>query len=189
MVFPRFALRTRDVRARVHVAAVARSSLQDGIERQLTPPTPPPRRNPPPSNAPSTGIPHPAQLSSSKSGSGTPSIATCTSTSSTNTSTATTSSSPGSSSNGTRCYYSCPTRGCCVDCAVWSNHGTITTFYLSTSMLSLCLSLSISTTSTICFYFYRLCLCLFRYLLSRVRVISPPVYRFTGKRIGYEEQS
>ncbi|XP_053974550.1 muscle calcium channel subunit alpha-1 isoform X2 [Hylaeus volcanicus] len=99
--------------------------LQDGIERQLTPPTPPPRRNPPPSIAPSTGIaPHPAQLSSSKSGSGTPSIATCTSTStsSTNTSTATTSSSPGSSSNGKRCYYSYATRGCCVDCAVWSNH-------------------------------------------------------------------
>ncbi|XP_076620083.1 LOW QUALITY PROTEIN: ca[2+]-channel protein alpha[[1]] subunit D [Colletes latitarsis] len=99
--------------------------LQGGIERQLTPPTPPPRRNPPPSIAPSTGIaPHPAQLSSSKSGSATPSIATCTSTStsSTNTSTATTSSSPGSSSNGTRCYNYYATRSCCVDCAVWSNH-------------------------------------------------------------------
>ncbi|XP_076224242.1 ca[2+]-channel protein alpha[[1]] subunit D isoform X2 [Nomia melanderi] len=99
--------------------------LQDGIERQLTPPTPPPRRNPPPSIAPSTGIlPHPEQHSSSKSATATTSIVTCTSTStsSTNSSTATSSSSLGSSSNGTRCYYSFATRGCYDDYAVWSNH-------------------------------------------------------------------
>nr|XP_033321554.1 muscle calcium channel subunit alpha-1 isoform X2 [Megalopta genalis] len=99
--------------------------LQDGIERQLTPPTPPPRRNPPQSIAPSTGIlPHPEQHSSSKSASATTSIVTCTSTStsSTNTSTATSSSSLGSSSNGTRCYYSFATRGCYDEYAVWSNH-------------------------------------------------------------------
>ncbi|XP_076760429.1 ca[2+]-channel protein alpha[[1]] subunit D isoform X2 [Xylocopa sonorina] len=95
-------------------------SLQDGIERQLTPPTPPPRRNlPPPSIDPSTGTLHSVQVSSSKSASAATSIATRTNTSSTNTSTATTSPSLGSSSNGTRSY---PTRGCCVDCAVWSNH-------------------------------------------------------------------
>ncbi|XP_050480100.1 muscle calcium channel subunit alpha-1 isoform X7 [Bombus huntii] len=89
-------------------------SLQDGIERQLTPPTPPPRRNPPPSIDPSTGTLHSVQISSGKSASATTSIATYT-----NTSTATTSPSLGSSSNGTRSY---ATRGCCVDCAVWSNH-------------------------------------------------------------------
>ncbi|XP_043526315.1 voltage-dependent calcium channel type D subunit alpha-1-like isoform X3 [Frieseomelitta varia] len=88
--------------------------LQDGIERQLTPPTPPPRRNPPPSIDPSTGTLHTVQISSGKSASATTSIATCT-----NTSTATTSPSLGSSSNGARCY---ATRGCCVDCAVWNNH-------------------------------------------------------------------
>ncbi|XP_033177043.1 muscle calcium channel subunit alpha-1 isoform X2 [Bombus impatiens] len=88
--------------------------LQDGIERQLTPPTPPPRRNPPPSIDPSTGTLHSVQISSGKSASATTSIATYT-----NTSTATTSPSLGSSSNGTRSY---ATRGCCVDCAVWSNH-------------------------------------------------------------------
>ncbi|XP_026668922.1 muscle calcium channel subunit alpha-1 isoform X2 [Ceratina calcarata] len=100
-------------------ATASRSSLQDGIERQLTPPTPPPRRNPPPSIDPSTGTLHSVQISSSKSDSATTSIATCTNASSTNTSTAATSPSLGSSSNGTRCY---ATRGCCVDCAVWSNH-------------------------------------------------------------------
>ncbi|KAG6803534.1 muscle calcium channel subunit alpha-1 isoform X2 [Apis mellifera caucasica] len=110
-----------------HVAA-ARTSVQDGIERQLTPPTPPPRRNPPPPpplpplppqsiDPASTGtLLHSAQVSSGKSASATTSIATCT-----NTSTATSSPSLGSSSNGIRCY---ATRGCCVDCAVWSNHGT-----------------------------------------------------------------
>ncbi|XP_033177044.1 muscle calcium channel subunit alpha-1 isoform X3 [Bombus impatiens] len=87
---------------------------KDGIERQLTPPTPPPRRNPPPSIDPSTGTLHSVQISSGKSASATTSIATYT-----NTSTATTSPSLGSSSNGTRSY---ATRGCCVDCAVWSNH-------------------------------------------------------------------
>ncbi|XP_033357832.1 muscle calcium channel subunit alpha-1 isoform X6 [Bombus vosnesenskii] len=99
---------------RVDLVAAARSSLQDGIERQLTPPTPPPRRNPPPSIDPSTGTLHSVQISSGKSASATTSIATYT-----NTSTATTSPSLGSSSNGTRSY---ATRGCCVDCAVWSNH-------------------------------------------------------------------
>ncbi|XP_029034344.2 muscle calcium channel subunit alpha-1 isoform X5 [Osmia bicornis bicornis] len=91
--------------------------VQDGIERQLTPPTPPPRRNPPLSAEPAIVL-----LSSSKSASATPSIATCT-----NTSTATTSPSSNgtSSSNGTRCYYSYATRPCCVDCAVWSNHAAI----------------------------------------------------------------
>lgn len=111
---------------RVDLVAAARSSLQDGIERQLTPPTPPPRRNPPPSIDPSTGTLHSVQISSGKSASATTSIATYT-----NTSTATTSPSLGSSSNGTRSY---ATRGCCVDCAVWSNHGTIYTLILSVSL-------------------------------------------------------
>lgn len=123
---------------RVDLVAAARSSLQDGIERQLTPPTPPPRRNPPPSIDPSTGTLHSVQISSGKSASATTSIATYT-----NTSTATTSPSLGSSSNGTRSY---ATRGCCVDCAVWSNHGTIYTLILSVSLFSL-FSLSLSLPS------------------------------------------
>ena len=133
---------------RVDLVAAARSSLQDGIERQLTPPTPPPRRNPPPSIDPSTGTLHSVQISSGKSASATTSIATYT-----NTSTATTSPSLGSSSNGTRSY---ATRGCCVDCAVWSNHGTIYTLILSVSLSlsSLFLfSLSLSSFLSISLYF------------------------------------
>ncbi|KAM0735591.1 Voltage-dependent calcium channel type D subunit alpha-1 [Formica fusca] len=113
--------------------------LQDGIERQLTPPTPPPRRNAPPSSTgtPSIGITHAsaaaaaavAAAASATAAEGTASgssVATTTitasCTTSANTSTTATSSSPASSSNGTNCYYTYASRGCCVDCAVWSNH-------------------------------------------------------------------
>ncbi|XP_018341900.1 PREDICTED: muscle calcium channel subunit alpha-1 isoform X1 [Trachymyrmex septentrionalis] len=119
--------------------------LQDGIERQLTPPTPPPRRNAPSS---STGTPiigtvgavhtpavtaaataATAATAAASAAAGTTSgssVATTTitasCTTSANTSTTATSSSPASSSNGTNCYYTYASRGCCVDCAVWSNH-------------------------------------------------------------------
>ncbi|XP_012282191.2 muscle calcium channel subunit alpha-1 isoform X1 [Orussus abietinus] len=72
--------------------------LQDGIERQLTPPTPPPRRNPP-----------------------SPLPATTTTATTTTTTTAATSPSP-ASSNGALRYYPYAPRGCCVDCAAWTNH-------------------------------------------------------------------
>ncbi|XP_072756807.1 ca[2+]-channel protein alpha[[1]] subunit D isoform X3 [Anoplolepis gracilipes] len=117
--------------------------LQDGIERQLTPPTPPPRRNAPSSSTgtPSIDITHTptaaaaaaaaavAAATSATAAEGTASgssVATTTitasCTTSANTSTTATSSSPASSSNGTNCYYTYASRGCCVDCAVWSNH-------------------------------------------------------------------
>lgn len=125
------------------VCVCARScSLQDGIERQLTPPTPPPRRNPPSSTGtPSTGTAAntpvaaaaataAATATAATAAAGTTSgssVATTTitasCTTSANTSTTATSSSPASSSNGTNCYYTHASRGCCVDCA-WSNHGT-----------------------------------------------------------------
>ncbi|XP_014484756.1 PREDICTED: muscle calcium channel subunit alpha-1 isoform X2 [Dinoponera quadriceps] len=110
--------------------------LQDGIERQLTPPTPPPRRNPPSSStvpsiahtsaasAAATAASATATAAAAAATTGSPSVAAtivaCTT--STNTSTSATSPSPASSSNGTNCYYTYATRGCCADCAVWSNH-------------------------------------------------------------------
>ncbi|KAL0102109.1 hypothetical protein PUN28_018567 [Cardiocondyla obscurior] len=120
--------------------------LQDGIERQLTPPTPPPRRNPPSTStdtpstdtvvhtpvaaaaatAATTATAATAAASAAASTTNGSSVATTTitasCTTSANTSTTATSSSPASSSNGTNCYYTYASRGCCVDCAVWSNH-------------------------------------------------------------------
>lgn len=86
-------------------------SLQDGIERQLTPPTPPPRRNLPPAAATITfATTDPNDSSSDTTTSLSPSP----------------SPSFGSSSNGAACYYSYPSRGCCVDFVAWSHqHGTI----------------------------------------------------------------
>ncbi|XP_067209243.1 muscle calcium channel subunit alpha-1 isoform X2 [Linepithema humile] len=114
--------------------------LQDGIEQQLTPPTPPPRRNPPSSSTgtPSTGTAHTSAAATAATASASTtatttstttsgsSVATTTitasCTTSANTSTTATSSSPASSSTGTNCYNAYASRGCCVDCAVWSNH-------------------------------------------------------------------
>ncbi|XP_024943014.1 muscle calcium channel subunit alpha-1 isoform X2 [Cephus cinctus] len=94
--------------------------LQDGIERQLTPPTPPPRRNPPPSGTGTTST-----STTMTSNSTTTSTTITTATATTNTSTSATSPSSVHSSNGIPRYYSYAATGCCVDCASWSSHGRI----------------------------------------------------------------
>ncbi|XP_033213450.1 voltage-dependent calcium channel type D subunit alpha-1-like [Belonocnema kinseyi] len=93
--------------------------LQDGVERQLTPPTPPPRRNPPP---PANTIVTVTATTSVT----TVTTAVTTATSTTSSSTTATSPSPASSTNGgTACYYAYAEPGCCVDCAVWTNHAVV----------------------------------------------------------------
>ncbi|KAG5313422.1 CAC1D protein, partial [Acromyrmex insinuator] len=95
--------------------------LQDGIERQLTPPTPPPRRNAPSS---STGTPIIGTVGAVHIPAVTAAATAATAATAAASATAgtTSGSSPASSSNGTNCYYTYASRGCCVDCAVWSNH-------------------------------------------------------------------
>ncbi|XP_051160359.1 muscle calcium channel subunit alpha-1 isoform X2 [Leptopilina boulardi] len=97
--------------------------LQDGIERQLTPPTPPPRRNPPPP----ANIIVTVTATTTVTTVTTVSTSVTTATSTTSSSTTATSPSPASSTNGgpAACYYAYATRGCCVDCAVWNNHAVV----------------------------------------------------------------
>ncbi|XP_043279830.1 muscle calcium channel subunit alpha-1 isoform X5 [Venturia canescens] len=116
--------------------------LQDGIERQLTPPTPPPRRNLPGSTTATTTATT-SQPSTTTTATSTTSTTTSTSATTTpaassggtialttternDTSTdSTTSLSPspsfGSSSNSAACYYSYASRGCCVDLVAWGH--------------------------------------------------------------------